>query len=176
MNNVIGSTSTFLPVDLWCTTRIDFRTDYDFMFLLYVNDLPDVVTSSSVAAFAHDTKLFKHIISNITDNSLLQRDVNNVEAWSSSSDMSFNNRKCKVQSQTISRKRKPIVTSYFISKTLLEHCNHERDLGVWISCDLSWKKQVHSHTTKANKILVFVQRTTKFVKGITTNSRTLTRC
>lgn len=76
------------------------------MFLLYVNDLPDFVTLSSVAAFADDTKLFKHIISNITDNSLLQRDVNNVEAWFSSSDMSFNDRKCKFQSQTISRKRK----------------------------------------------------------------------
>jgi hypothetical protein len=46
--------------------------------------------------------------------------------------MSFNEGKCKVQ--TILRKRKPIVTSYFIGKTLLEHCNHElRDLGVWIS-------------------------------------------
>ena len=26
----------------------------------------------------------------------------------------------------------------------LEHCSHERDPGVWISTDLTWKKQVEA--------------------------------
>jgi hypothetical protein len=47
----------------------------------------------------------------------------------------------------------------------LEHCSHERDLGVWISTDLSWKKQVQTHSAKANKILGYVKRTTNSIKS-----------
>ena len=41
------------------------------LFLLYVNDLPDAVTNSSVACFADDTKIFRRVDS-ITDAMLLQ--------------------------------------------------------------------------------------------------------
>ena len=44
------------------------------LFLLYVNDLPDVVQHSNIACFADDTKLYKCIDSN-PDASLLQRDL-----------------------------------------------------------------------------------------------------
>ena len=78
----------------------------------------------------------------------------------------FNQSKCKVQ--TISRKRKPIMASYSMGNTQLDHCFQERDLGVWISFDLSWKKQVESQSTKANQILGYVKRTTKNLKSLTT--------
>jgi hypothetical protein len=40
----------------------------------------------------------------------------------------------------------------------LEHCSHEKDLGVWISYDLTWKKHVQTQSAKANKILGYMQR------------------
>ena len=50
----------------------------------------------------------------------------------------------------------------------LEHCSHERDLGFWISTDLTWKKQVQTQSAKANKILGYVKRTTNSIKSIVT--------
>ena len=50
----------------------------------------------------------------------------------------------------------------------LEHCSHERDLGVWISTYLTWKKQVEAQSGKANKILSYVKRTSNSIKSIDT--------
>ena len=48
------------------------------LFSLYVNDLPHTITSSQVAMFADDTKLFK----NIKDREQLQNDLKHLETWS----------------------------------------------------------------------------------------------
>jgi hypothetical protein len=135
------------------------------LFLLHVNDLPDAESWSTIATFADDTKLFK-CISCEADSTLLQDDLNNINNWSSSSDLLFNQTKCKVQ--TISRKRMPIMTSYTMDNTQLDHCVQERDLGVWITSDLSWKKHVDSQSTKANQILGYVKRTTKGLISLNT--------
>ena len=66
------------------------------LFLLYVNDLPDVVVNSKVASFADDTKLYRRVDST-QDAILLQNDLDKLEAWSISSGLVFNQRKCKQQ-------------------------------------------------------------------------------
>jgi hypothetical protein len=96
---------------------------------------------------------------------LLQEDLTNINNWSSSSDIMFNQSKCKVQ--TISCKRKCIMASYSMGNTQINHCFQERDFGVWISSHLLWKKQVESQSTKANQILGYV-KTTKNLKSLTT--------
>ena len=50
------------------------------LFLLYVNDLPDVVNNAKVASFADDTKLFKCVDSHI-DGASIQSDLDNLEEW-----------------------------------------------------------------------------------------------
>ncbi len=81
------------------------------LFLLYVNDLPDAVTNSTVACFADDTKIFRKIDSN-TDALSLQDDLNNLEIWSNSSGLVFNEEKCK--SLSITRRSQPINHPYSI--------------------------------------------------------------
>ena len=162
----LGSTSSPIPV----TSGVPQGSILGpILFLLYVNDLPDAVSSSTIATFADDTKLFK-CISCETDNHLLQEDLNSVKEWSFSSGLTFNSTKCKIQ--TISRKRKPIIAPYFMGNAQLQYCNQERDLGVWISSDLTWRKQVECQSAKANKMLGYVKRTTKNIKTLTTR-RTL---
>ena len=48
-----------------------------FLFIVYVNDLPDVV-SSELYMFADDTKLY-HTITSKSDCDILQQDVNNID-------------------------------------------------------------------------------------------------
>ena len=45
----------------------------------------------------------------------------------------------------------------------------EKDLGVWISKDLTWYKQVNEQSSRANKLLGYLKRNTRFI--LTTEER-----
>ena len=62
------------------------------MFLIYVNGLPEVVTST-VKLFADDTKLYR-VIKNEEDKLQLQEDLNNLQKWSEKWQLPFNVEKC----------------------------------------------------------------------------------
>ena len=64
------------------------------LFVLYINDLPDKLESSSLM-FADDTKIFKAINSE-NDIQALQRDLIKLEEWSSIWLLKFHPDKCKV--------------------------------------------------------------------------------
>jgi hypothetical protein len=87
------------------------------LFLLYVNDLPDAIKSSRVSMFADDTKIFKEIKS-AADADLLQKDFSNLESWSTASGLLFNKNKC--HSQSITRKTKPVITTYKMKESNLK--------------------------------------------------------
>ena len=52
------------------------------LFLIYINDLPEYVTNSTVRLFADDILLYL-AIHNSSDCSKLQGDLNNLERWES---------------------------------------------------------------------------------------------
>ena len=82
----------------------------------------------------------------------------------------FNNKKCKLH--TITRKRKPICTSYEVNGSTIKSCEVERDLGVSLDCDLTWHAQVSHQAAHANKLLGFVRRNSRFIHS-TSVRRTL---
>ena len=88
-------------------------------------------------------------IKTLRDASPLQEDVGNLATWSQSSGPLFNKAKCKARH--ITRKTKPISSSYELNNTALELYAAEKDLGVWISKDLTWYKQVNEQSSRANK-------------------------
>ena len=139
------------------------------LFLLYVNDLPDVVVNSKVASFADDTKLYRRVDST-QDAILLQNDLDKLEAWFISSGLVFNKKKCK--QQHITRKFNPVEFQYKINDKPLEVTNHEKDLGVYVSSDLTWKKHTLEQCAKANKLLGFIRRCAMDVQSSSTR-RTL---
>jgi len=62
------------------------------LFIMFMNDLPNVLTSSKTLLFADDTKCFRHIITP-TDQRSLQSDLDNLSCWSMSSNLLFNSSK-----------------------------------------------------------------------------------
>ena len=62
------------------------------LFLLYVNERPDAISSSQVAMFADDTKVFKTTKS-ADDVSDLQTDLTNLYTWSSTTGLVFHKKK-----------------------------------------------------------------------------------
>ena len=59
------------------------------LFLNFVNDIPDSVTSSTTFLFADDTKCLK-TIKCPSESVLLQRDLHNLSGWSQQWNLIFN--------------------------------------------------------------------------------------
>ena len=123
------------------------------------------MNTSQVAMFVDDTKLFREI-QTTNDAEQLQDDVNNLETWSTTSGLLFNETKCKAQ--TVTRKLKPITNKYTMKDCQLTSTKNERDLGVWISTDLKWNIQVNQQCARANKELSYIRRNTRAIHNTTT--------
>ena len=125
------------------------------LFLLYVNDLPDVASNSTVALFADDSKCF-NIIESSSDHHLLQQDLDAMCDWSLSWQLKFNTSKSFLL--RISRKRFPSTSSYSLDNQLVKSVASHNDLGVVISNDLKWSPHIAKCTSKANRMLGFLRR------------------
>ena len=130
------------------------------MFLLFVNNLPDRCSSSNLACFADDTRIYK-LIDSVGDSKALQHDLDSLMDWSISTFLQFNQQKCK--SQHITRKRNPIEQQSFMNGSVLDVTAAEKDFGVWISSDLTWTNQVYHQSNYANKLLGFIRRSSRYI-------------
>ena len=74
------------------------------LFLLYINDLPQNITSQ-VRLFADDTAVYLTVTSS-EDANTLQADLDTLQEWERTWDMEFNPSKCQVLH--ITRSRQPL--------------------------------------------------------------------
>ena len=125
------------------------------LFLIYINDLPEYVSNSTVRLFAADTLLYL-TIHNFSDCDKLQEDLNNLERWESDWQMSFHPEKCEVIH--ITTKKTPILHSYSLHGHILSSVPQIKYLGVHISQDLKWNSHINSTSSKANQTLGFLKR------------------
>ena len=127
-------------------------------------DLPDSIsTQSSVAMFADDTKCYRPV-NKLADCESLQNDLNKLVTWCNDWRMDLNQSKCGVLS--ITRSRQPIIAEYQLIDTSLKSLITQKDLGIIISNDLKWNKQVHGTVLKANMMLGFIQRSASDINNI----------
>ena len=128
---VLRATSRELPVTSWVPQGSLLGP---ILFLLFVDDLPNTIKTSRVVCYAGDTKIFKSIDS-ITDCNVLQSDLNDLVSWSESSRLIFNQTKCNYH--RITRRKTPVQPTYIINEKPLESCDTQKDLGVWVSSNLT---------------------------------------
>ena len=122
------------------------------LFLIYVNDLPLSINSSSLLLFADDTKCLKSIDCP-HDCDLLQNDLSLLSDWSLKWKLLFNVSKCV--NLTFSLSHDSIVHPYFINDKEILSKDCHKDLGVFIAGDLSWS--VH-YDHRAYKMLGLLRR------------------
>ena len=122
------------------------------LFIIFINDLPDAVLYSRTLLIADDTKCF-HCIESISDQQLLQHDLNLLFNWSFMSNLSFNPSKGIHVSfnQTIS-------TWYNISGNPINTTHSHKDLGVIVSDNLNWNIHYDAILSKAYRTLGLIRR------------------
>ncbi|VDP46745.1 unnamed protein product [Schistosoma curassoni] len=85
-----GKTTTAME----CPSGVPQGSALGPLFLIYINDLPQPVTSD-LLLFADDVKLWKEI-RNQDDIQALQEDLSRLQSWADDNGLTFNTSKCKV--------------------------------------------------------------------------------
>ena len=126
------------------------------LFLYYINDMPEGLSSSStVRLFADDTVVYMAITSDI-DAEKLQDDLNKLAEWEIRWLMKFHPEKCNVLS--ITKNRNVIKRDYILHGHKLEHIKSAKYLGVELTSDMKWTSHVNNICAKANKTIGFLKR------------------
>ena len=133
------------------------------LFILYINDLPDVIKNGSqVYLFADDTKIYRQV-KDETDHQKLQEDLDSLVGWSKKWMLKFHPQKCKVLEVGIKAKENHV---YNIDGTNLSHVSSEKDIGVTIDHNLTFLDHISDKINKSNKIVGTIRRTFKHLTHI----------
>ena len=132
------------------------------LFLIFINDITDCITNSTIRCFADDTRISK-AISCEHDVSILQSDLDLVIQWSMKNNMTLHEDKfeyiCHSASKSNSLCQLPFVSEcyqYNTSTSSLAPVSQLRDLGVTVSPDLSWSLNIRSICDKARQKAAWV--------------------
>ena len=129
------------------------------LFLLHINDLPDVLHPDTRCRLFADDCLLYRTVNSMTDHLKLQQDLKNLEQWASTWGMRFNAAKCYVM--TIHRGRTRSTHMYELCGVFLSSVENEKYLGVNISQDLSWDPHISRAAISASQKLGFLKRNLK---------------
>ena len=121
------------------------------LFLIYINDLPEVLSFSQVLLFADDAKC----ISSVYDCVCLQDVLNKLAQWSDTWSLRFNVQKCSVLLVSPRRFHSHFSFLYHLNNTKLSVHVY---LGVTLTSDLRWRDHITSIIAKPFKVLGLLRR------------------
>ena len=128
------------------------------LFLTYVNDLclSNFSSNSLLVLFADDTTLYKPL-SQSSDLSDFQADINVIHDWFNSNQLTAN--AAKTKSMVITTKKNPFPDmTLYLNNQPIERVSSAKFLGIWISDNLSWNLQVDHICKRARRTIGFIHR------------------
>ena len=127
------------------------------LFIMYINDFP-LLLKNTCKMFADDAKIYGKA-STITESESIQQDLNRCINWANEWQMFFNKKKCKVMH--FGKKNQGY--NYYMEDHKIVEVEEEKDLGIILSEDLKWRKQVVASAKKANQMIGLVKHTFTFM-------------
>ena len=109
------------------------------LFLIYVNDMSDVISTNKLAIFANDSKFYA-IIDRVEKFNSLQDELSAFWEWSSINELHFQLEKC--ENLQISRKLNSTNREYHINGIAMNIVSIEKDLGILVCKDLKWNHHI----------------------------------
>ncbi len=136
------------------------------LFVLFINDMFSCVSEgTNIALYADDTKIWR-IIDYFDDHFILQRDIDNLFAWSVKNKMNFHLSKCKVLSVTMQRNildNLPFnIYWYTLNGEMIDYVPSHKDLGIVMTSRLWWGEHCDKLVSDANSKLGLLMRTCHF--------------
>ena len=124
------------------------------LFNIFINDLPTVISHSSILMYADDVKLFLSY-SDYNCQRLFQEDLVALETWCEYNLMRLNLGKFKCMSFF---RRPRSISSYSLIGSRLEFVNSFVDLGILMDPKLNFINHINATISKARSSLRFVKR------------------
>ena len=125
-----------------------------FLFFLYINDLPSVVSSQG-RLFADDCILYR-ATQTTQDQLQLQKDIDNLEQFAKKWGMEFNAKKCEIM--RISKSSKSLQHLYPIGGEILSEVHKAKYLGITLSDTLPRSPYISETVSKASGKITFLRR------------------
>ena len=129
------------------------------LYLLYINDMPNVISSATyIRLFADDCLIYRDICS-FDDQVILESDIMALQGWAECWGMRFKPSKCNILH--IHRGDHHLLYLYDFCGCVLQVVFNAKHLGVTISDNLEWHDQVSRVARKAYTSLHFISRNPK---------------
>ena len=135
------------------------------LFLVYINDLPKVIESCTVAMYADDTGLYYRGASLDHLNETINKDLERLDNWLKGNKLSLNVVKT-VSMNIVSRQKHQKVLGELdlkIRDTNIQNVKETKYLGLQIDRHLTWKKHVDTISRKVSRVLGVLKHAKKFL-------------
>ena len=125
------------------------------LFIIYMDNITRYVTSTIINMFADDSKLIANVM-NLEDRQKLITDIQSLIIWTEENAMKFN--EDKFQLQQIGRNDQ-LKQPYEFENFTVTKSEHVRDLGIYISEDLSFRYHIAEMINCATNFASWILRT-----------------
>ena len=124
------------------------------LFIIYINDITENL-ESDILIFADDTSLLASGIDPAETAAMINRDLEKISEWAEKWKISFNAGKSKdmIFSNKMLNNSPPIT----FDNSFVKRVNEHKHLGVYLSANLDWSRQIHEICLKANKKLAVLR-------------------
>ncbi len=134
------------------------------LFLLFINDMPDVISKCNMEMYADDTLMYAHGTDLDKLKNILNNDLKQLEQWLQRNKMKVNVAKTKVMLFCTSvKKYDPMNFNIYLNDHRLQIVNDIKYLGITIDTHLKWQDHVDNVCKKIGIKLAILRRIKPFL-------------
>ena len=128
------------------------------LFLLYINDISSITSSSKAILFADDTNLIFHDSTATSLEEKTNKEIASIFQWFNANKLSLNTEKTKFIIFRSPHKTSPSINKIAINGKIIERVKSIKFLGVHIDEFLSWETHIDLKNNQVTKNLAVINR------------------